>query len=115
MIKIDLHTHTKNVKSGETSRVVSKEDYYKILSKHKVRISAITNHNEFDLEHYLSFAEYANDKYEKGGSKLVILPGIEFDVFHEPNSDRGHLIIVFDPKDSDNIEDIVKRIYPNRV
>ena len=52
-MRIDLHTHTQNLKSGDGSqRVIIPKNYVKKMQNLDVGICAITNHNKFDLDEY---------------------------------------------------------------
>ena len=49
-MKLDIHVHTKKVKSGDaTTRNIEKDRFVDILKDTDVKILAITNHNHFDL------------------------------------------------------------------
>ncbi|WP_185217997.1 hypothetical protein [Sphingobacterium mizutaii] len=89
-MKIDIHVHTKKVKSGDAhTRNIEKERFIEILSETDVSILAITNHNHFDLSQYEEFRDgLVND--------CQIWPGIELDVLE--NGKRSHLIIICNPK-----------------
>lgn len=52
-MKIDLHCHTKSTKSGDgEGRNVTVDVFKEKISNADVKIVAITNHNEFDVEQY---------------------------------------------------------------
>lgn len=88
-MKIDIHCHTKKIRSGEPeSRAVTKEVFSKSIQDAEVDIVAITNHDVFDKKQYDEFVEYV-------GSNFQIWPGIELDTLHDGNS--FHLILVGDP------------------
>ncbi len=73
-MKIDIHTHTRKVKSGDApSRNIEKDKFVDILKDTDVKILAITNHNHFDLDQYVEFRDSVS-------SYCQIWPGIEFDI-----------------------------------
>ena len=73
-MKLDIHVHTKKVKSGDaTTRNIEKDRFVDILKDTDVKILAITNHNHFDLNQY--------EEFRDGVSTICqIWPGIELDV-----------------------------------
>lgn len=89
-MKIDIHVHTKKVKSGDApTRNIDKERFISILNDTEVKILAITNHNHFDLKQYEEFRDGVK-------THCQIWPGIELDVFE--NEKRSHLIVICNPK-----------------
>jgi predicted metal-dependent phosphoesterase TrpH len=57
-MKIDIHVHTRKVKSGDApTRNIEKERFVEILSETEVNILAITNHNHFDSIQYEEFRD----------------------------------------------------------
>jgi predicted ATPase len=89
-MKIDIHVHTKKVKSGDApTRDIEKERFVEILGDTDVNILAITNHNHFDAKQYEEFRDGV-------ASHCQIWPGIELDVFE--NGKRSHLIVICNPK-----------------
>lgn len=90
-MKIDLHCHTKKIKSGEAlTRNVTKELFVQKVVDADVGIIAITNHNSFDLEQFSNFSACVQ-------SYCQIWPGVEFDI-KDVSKKRWHLIIVANPK-----------------
>ncbi len=88
-MKIDLHCHTKKVKSGDPiTRNVSKEIFIDKLSDSSVSFVAITNHNHFDISQYNDFSN--NDK------DIIIFPGVELDIDGKESS--GHCLLITSPK-----------------
>lgn len=72
-MRIDLHTHTQNLKSGDGSqRVIIPKNYVKKMQNLDVGICAITNHNKFDLDEYREVRQLNED--------LLVFPGIELDI-----------------------------------
>lgn len=101
-MKIDLHCHTKKIKSGDPdSRDVSPEIFAEKIGLANVKIVAITNHNHFDYEQYKIFSKAVTDT-------CAIWPGVELDVIDDTDStNKGHLIVIANPK---NIESFVQSI-----
>lgn len=91
-MKIDIHTHTKKVKQGDSeNRNVDVDKFTDIINKTDVKILAITNHNHFDHDQYTQFRESLDGVCQ-------IWPGVEFDVLEEGR--RAHLITIVNPKNS---------------
>lgn len=91
-MKIDIHTHTKKVKQGDSeNRNVDVYKFTDIINKTDVKILAITNHNHFDHDQYTQFRESLDGVCQ-------IWPGVEFDLLEEGR--RAHLITIVNPKNS---------------
>lgn len=89
-MKIDLHCHTKAIKSGEVrTRNVTTELFKEKVESADVKMLAVTNHNIFDLTQY----EKLRDSVKK---HCLVLPGIELDVCSDIKP--WHLVIVCDDK-----------------
>ncbi|HKC69866.1 MAG TPA: hypothetical protein VKG26_16640 [Bacteroidia bacterium] len=89
-MKIDIHVHTKKVKSGDAiTRSIGAKRFGEILKNTDVKILAITNHNHFDLKQYEEFRDIVE-------SNCQIWPGIELDILE--NGKRAHLIVIANPK-----------------
>lgn len=102
-MRIDLHTHTQNLKKGDgPGRVISPEDYVRTMLKEGVGIASITNHNKFDLEEF-------NEVSRQNGD-LIMFPGIELDV--KIGDKRRQVIIIANP----SVKDTFSEVYndPNR-
>ena len=57
-MRIDLHCHTKKIKSGDgKARNVTPTLFKEKIELADVKIVAITNHNAFDYQQYLSLKE----------------------------------------------------------
>lgn len=96
-MRIDLHTHTQNLKKGDgPGRVISPEDYVRTMLKEGVGIASITNHNKFDLEEF-------NEVSRQNGD-LIIFPGIELDV--KIGDKRRQVIIIANPSIKDTFSEI---------
>jgi len=89
-MKIDLHVHTKKIKSGDAeTRNVDSDRFINILKNTEVKILAITNHNHFDLVQYNEFRNVVS-------TTCQLWPGIELDILE--NGKRAHLIVICNPK-----------------
>ena len=57
-MRIDLHCHTKKVKTGDAyTRNVTKDKFFQKVIEAEVKIIAITNHNQFDYMQYKEFKD----------------------------------------------------------
>lgn len=95
-MRIDLHCHTKKVKTGDAyTRNVTKDKFFQKIIEARVEIVAITNHNQFDYEQYKEFKDIT-------AGNCDIWPGIELDILgkadQKGNRKRGHLIVIANPK-----------------
>lgn len=91
-MKIDIHTHTKKCKGGDSeNRNIDVDEFDEIIRLTDVKILAITNHNHFDLNQYSLINEKVKDTCQ-------IWPGIELDIIE--NGRRAHLIVITNPKKS---------------
>lgn len=89
-MKIDLHVHTKNCKSGDTkNRNVTTDFFAQKVKEADVKVLAITNHNHFDLSQYQELRESVKDYCD-------VWPGVELDV-KELDTNIGHVIVVVSP------------------
>lgn len=91
MKKIDLHIHSIKTKKDTSNRDISSEKFVKIMNSSNVGIAAITNHNYFDNTQY---SEIQNILREKRISDLIVLPGLEVDVYLN-NSPRKQMNMIF--------------------
>jgi len=92
-MKIDIHTHTKKVKQGDSeNRNVDVDKFTEIIKETDVKILAITNHNHFDLEQYTQFKTNVDGICQ-------IWAGVEFDILEEGR--KAHLITIVNPKKSE--------------
>ena len=92
-MKIDIHTHTKKVKQGDSeNRNVDVDKFTEIIKETDVKILAITNHNHFDLEQYTQFKTNVDGICQ-------IWAGVEFDILEEGR--KAHLITIVNPKNSE--------------
>lgn len=105
-MKIDIHTHTRKIKSGDAdSRNIEAETFIEIIKNTDVKILAITNHNHFDSEQY--------EKFRDGViSNCQIWPGIELDILE--NGKRAHLIVICNPKKYKQFSECTNRILANK-
>lgn len=95
-MRIDLHCHTKKIKTGDAyTRNVTKDKFFQKVIEAEVKIIAITNHNQFDYTQYKEFKD-ATEGY------CDIWPGVELDIIgkadQKGNCKRGHLIVIANPK-----------------
>lgn len=91
-MRIDIHTHTKKVKQGDSEhRNIDVEKFTEIIRETDVKILAITNHNHFDLEQYTEFKNNIEGICQ-------IWAGVEFDILEEER--RAHLITIVNPKNA---------------
>ncbi len=99
-MKIDLHCHTKQIKSGDgPGRNVTPELFREKISNANVKIVAITNHNAFFYDQYKTLQEAVIDI-------CAVWPGVEIDISGS-NGKKFHLIVVANP---DNVELFSKQI-----
>lgn len=101
-MKLDIHVHTRKVKSGDAvTRNIEKDRFIDILKDTDVKILAITNHNHFDLSQYEEFRDGVS-------MTCQIWPGIELDVLE--NGKRAHLIVICNPKNHTQFNKSVSEI-----
>ena len=95
-MRIDLHCHTKKVKTGDAyTRNVTKDTFFQKVIEAEIKIIAITNHNQFDYMQYKEFKDVTEGYCD-------IWPGVELDIIgkadQKGNCKRGHLIVIANPK-----------------
>ena len=95
-MRIDLHCHTKKVKTGDAyTRNVTKDKFFQKVIEAEVKIIAITNHNQFDYMQYKEFKDVTEGYCD-------IWQGVELDIIgkadQKGNCKRGHLIVIANPK-----------------
>lgn len=95
-MRIDLHCHTKKVKTGDAyTRNVTKDKFFQKVIEAEVKIIAITNHNQFDYLQYKEFKDVTEGYCD-------IWPGVELDIIGKADQKgkckRGHLIVIANPK-----------------
>ena len=101
-MKIDIHTHTRKVKSGDAdTRNIETAEFVEIIKNTDVKILAITNHNHFDLAQYEEFRDGVS-------TTCQIWPGIELDILE--NGNRAHLIVICNPKNYVAFNQVVQEI-----
>ena len=92
-MRIDIHTHTKKIKQGDSeNRNVDVSKFTDIINKTDVKILAITNHNHFDYEQYIQFKKSVDGTCQ-------IWPGVEFDILEDGR--KAHLIAIANPKNAE--------------
>lgn len=88
-MKIDIHTHTKQCKSGDApSREITATKFCEAVRATDVGIIAVTNHNVFDVN---QFEEILTEM----DGEVQVWPGIELDVVDD--GVRGHLLVIVSP------------------
>jgi len=88
-MKIDIHTHTKKIKQGDSEhRNIDVDRFTEIIKETDVKILAITNHNHFDYKQYEKFRQSVDGICQ-------VWPGVEFDIKEEER--RAHLITIVNP------------------
>lgn len=101
-MKIDLHCHTKKVKSGDKeTRNVTAQKFKEVMSSNLISICAITNHNNFDLQQY-------NEFNNECSGITSIWPGVEFDV--DVNGEKGHMLIICNPDELQEFDTKINNI-----
>jgi len=91
-MRIDIHTHTKKVKQGDSEhRNIDVNRFTEIIKETDVKILAITNHNHFDHEQYTQFKNNVDGICQ-------IWPGIELDTLEEER--KAHIIVIVNPNNS---------------
>ena len=109
-MRIDLHCHTKKVKTGDAyTRNVTKDKFFQKVIEAEVKIIAITNHNQFDYMQYKEFKDVTEGYCD-------IWPGVELDIIgkadQKGNCKRGHLIVIANPKNVElfntQVQELVK-------
>ncbi len=101
-MKIDIHTHTKKVKQGDSvNRNVDLAKFTDIINKTDVKILAITNHNHFDYEQFTQFKDSVDGTCQ-------IWPGVEFDILEEGR--KAHLITIVNPKNAQKFSEKVNEV-----
>jgi predicted ATPase len=104
-MKIDIHVHTKRVKSGDAeTRDIEPNAFCDVLSKTEVKICAITNHNHFDKSQYDLIIEQSQSSFQTW-------PGVELDVIE--SNKRGHLIVIVNPKHVQKFADLIDDLTKN--
>ena len=86
-LKMDLHLHTISDKSFHYSGISFVQDYVNELKKKSVNIAAITNHNQFSYDEYLSLSEKCDEE------NIWVLPGVELTV--NDGKYGLHVLIIF--------------------
>lgn len=102
---IDLHCHTRKIKSGDgDGREVSDDLFSQKISSSGVNIVAITNHNIFDKDQF--------DRLENKIATLpcMLWPGVELDISYGSNGDRYHLLVISSPTNKDAFSRAVEEL-----
>lgn len=105
-MRIDLHCHTKKVKSGEAdTRNVEVEKFIEKIVDSNVKIVAITNHNHFDYPQYKEFRDSV-DEY------CAVWPGVELDI--QGVKGKYHLIIIANPTKAEQFNNELQGIFKDQ-
>lgn len=103
-MKIDLHCHTRKIKSGDgDGREVTDELFVEKIKQSGVEILAVTNHNVFDDTQFLRLQEKVKDTCK-------LWPGIELDISYGEKGERYHLLVVCNPKNTDDFKQAIIEI-----
>lgn len=107
-MKIDLHCHTLQIKTGDPeSRTVSCDVFAEKIQNSDVKIVAITNHNAFDFTQYKLFKKRVE-------SYCDVWPGAELDVYGEKVKNgkpvKFHVIIVANPVTVDKFNKTINKM-----
>lgn len=105
-MKIDLHIHTKKVTKSELDAInISSEEFKQKMIDNDIGIAAITNHNCFLKDEFISF---------KNEKNYLLLPGIEYDVaIKDQNSEytiRRQLNIIFSDERIDEFNEKISSL-----
>jgi predicted ATPase len=108
-MKIDIHAHTKKVKTGDAeTRNITASRFNDIIRNTDVKILAITNHNLFDKTQFQEISSLVSDVCQ-------IWPGIELDILEAGR--RAHLLVIANPKNVEvfdyRCKEILNDINPN--
>ncbi len=99
-MKIDLHCHTKAVRTGElATRNVTKEAFASKVVEANVKIIAITNHDLFDR------AQFDELQQEVEGV-CTLWPGIEFNIEH--GEAKYHMTVIASPNNLNEFDVAVR-------
>lgn len=101
-MKIDLHCHTKKTKSGDgKQRNVTPELFKEKVELADIKIVAITNHNAFDFDQYVSLVNVVSGSCQ-------VWPGVEIDVC---GSNKFHLIVITKAEDAKRFSFYVNTLF----
>ena len=106
-MKIDLHCHTKQIKSGDgMGRNVTPDIFREKIMDADVKIVAITNHNAFDYGQYILLKDKVRDV-------CAVWPGVEIDI-QGSDKRKFHLIVVANPDNAEGFASGVNRLFDGR-
>ena len=106
-MKIDLHLHSlASQKNGDTIQWTSDYQVLKTLHYANVKIFSFCDHNTFDIEQFFRL------KNKIGTTNLLMLAGVEVNVVRQ-NHKVGHLLIIFETQDYDELLQISQIIRQN--
>lgn len=104
-MRVDFHCHTKATKSGDGNRTVEPAMFAQKLKQADVDAVAITNHNHFDKEQYVSLSAAVADQ-------IMVWPGVELDVAGAAG--RWHMIVIVGPNKVDDFDAVIAGLVDNR-
>lgn len=105
-MKIDIHVHTKKIKSGDPiQRNIDADKFNNIIRATDVKILAITNHNHFDITQYNEFRSIVQGECQ-------IWPGIELDILEEGR--HAHLIAIVNPINAAKFNECVQELLKSK-
>lgn len=112
--KIDLHIHSvcSKGKDGQKVSYNTIEHVPELINKlteNKVQICAITDHDAFGHDMYLTLKKYENCE---NCSIIKVLPGIEFSVEFSAQSEKKvvHVIAIFDDSNQEKVASIASKL-----
>lgn len=107
-MRIDLHCHTKRIKTGDpVTRNVSPDVFCEKVQNANVKIVAITNHNAFDIDQY-------KELKDKTSGICDVWPGIELDAYGDQKKKdtpiKFHLIVVSNPSNVESFKTSIDKM-----
>ena len=103
---IDLHCHTMATKRGDgPGRNVTPNVFKEKIEASGVEIVAITNHNAFDIEQFMTLRDTVHGIAD-------VWPGVELDVFGQTS--KWHTVVVVDPNNARELDGIVAGLVSGR-
>ncbi len=117
IINIDLHIHSFYSAYKEQNDIVLESTIENLevltnkLEEYNIALCAITDHNRFSYELYSALKERIQTSTKKIIKKN--LPGVEFDVILEPNTDKPkcHIVVIFDDSDDEKLKQLESNMF----
>ena len=119
IISIDLHIHStfssykEKIGYVENSNIENIGVLLQKLNENNINMFAITDHNRFSYDLYLSIKNKISENLFKNVYKN--LPGVEFDVQIEEGKPSCHIIAIFDDENEAKIKNIEDTINKNLI